>query len=107
MIDNVAEQKQVSDNRTKICKNNLQPRRSIVSALLCLTLSLSGCVNESPRSRPPLLIPKALFRPCLAPDYQVRYYGDYPCYVAELLAVIEQCNNQISAIEKVDNSRGR
>nr|WP_261822132.1 hypothetical protein [Pragia fontium] len=45
-----------------------------------------------------------LFRPCQVPDYQVRYYGDYPGYVAELLAVIEQCNNQISAIEKVGAS---
>ncbi|WP_456300125.1 Rz1-like lysis system protein LysC [Pragia fontium] len=68
-------------------------------------LSLSGCASESPRSTPPLPVPKVLFRPCPAPDYQVRYYGDYPGYVAELLTVIEQCNNQISAIEKVENSR--
>ncbi|WP_428480387.1 Rz1-like lysis system protein LysC [Pragia fontium] len=67
-------------------------------------LSLSGCANESPRSTPPLPVPKMLFRPCQAPDYQVRYYGDYPGYVAELLAVIERCNGQLEGVRKVVES---
>ncbi|WP_407657932.1 MULTISPECIES: Rz1-like lysis system protein LysC [Limnobaculum] len=68
-------------------------------------LLLSGCANAPPKSTPPLPVPTSLFKPCLVPDYQVQHYGDYPGYIAELFAVIEQCNSQISAIEKIEALR--
>lgn len=74
-----------------------------VPALLSpfLMLLLSGCVNESLKLTPPLPVPQALFQPCLAPDYQVRHYGDYPGYVAELLLVIQQCNQQLAGVKLI------
>ena len=68
---------------------------------LFLMLLLSGCANEPPKLTPPLPVPKALFQPCLAPDYQVKNYGDYPGYVAELLSVIQQCNGQLAGIKQI------
>ncbi|WP_456152040.1 Rz1-like lysis system protein LysC [Limnobaculum xujianqingii] len=70
-------------------------------------LSLTSCASESPKLIVPLPIPQTLFIKCHAPDYWVKTYGDYPGYVAELLVVIEQCNNQISAIEKIERKRSK
>ncbi|WP_456152036.1 Rz1-like lysis system protein LysC [Limnobaculum xujianqingii] len=68
-------------------------------------LLLNGCVNAPEKSTSPLPVPNSLFKPCLVPDYHVQHYGEYPGYIAELFAVIEQCNNQLSAIEKIEELR--
>ncbi|WP_444979802.1 Rz1-like lysis system protein LysC [Leminorella grimontii] len=69
-----------------------------------LMLLLCGCAKESPLSTP-LPIPNSLLLPCTAPPYWVKNYGDYPAYVVELLAVIEQCNGQLQGIRKIEESR--
>ncbi|WP_408949780.1 Rz1-like lysis system protein LysC [Limnobaculum xujianqingii] len=69
-------------------------------------LLLSGCASEPPKSTSPLPVPESLFKPCLIPEYQVQNYGDYPGYIAELFAVIEQCNYQLSAIEEIEGANG-
>ncbi|WP_456152042.1 hypothetical protein [Limnobaculum xujianqingii] len=46
-------------------------------------------------------MPTSLFKLCLVPEYQVQHYGDYPGYIAELFAVIEQCNRQINGIQRI------
>lgn len=68
---------------------------------LFLMLSLTSCASESLKLTEPLPIPQTLLTKCYAPDYWVKTYGDFPSYVAELLSVVELCNNQISAIEDV------
>ena len=89
------------------CKDNSQRPKSAVSALICLSLIplLSGCGNAPAQLMPPLPVPSSLFTPCAIPDYNVVNYGDYPGYVASLMGVIEQCNNQIFAIKKVEEIR--
>lgn len=47
-------------------------------------------------------MPEILFQPCLVPDYNVVNYGDYPGYVAQLLAVIERCNTKLLAISRLN-----
>ena|GEM_PF-4558022 len=51
---------------------------------------------------PPLPMPASLLQPCLAPDYNVLNYGDYPGYVAQLFAVIEHCNQKLAAIKRLN-----
>ncbi|GKX56344.1 hypothetical protein SOASR030_24560 [Leminorella grimontii] len=53
----------------------------------------------------PLPMPDSLLQPCLAPEYRVKNYGDYPGYVAELLAVIEQCNERLLGIRNIERLR--
>ncbi|WP_422655582.1 Rz1-like lysis system protein LysC [Leminorella grimontii] len=75
-----------------------------VLASACLTLLLSGCASESMPSTP-LPLPDSLLRPCLAPEYRVKTYGDYPGYVAELLAALEQCNRQLQGITQLEQKK--
>ncbi|WP_456085567.1 Rz1-like lysis system protein LysC [Limnobaculum zhutongyuii] len=59
-------------------------------------------MSAPPKSTLPLPVPSSLFKSCQVPDYQVQNYGDYPGYIAELFAVIEQCNSQISALKTIE-----
>ncbi|WP_456319493.1 hypothetical protein [Limnobaculum xujianqingii] len=52
-------------------------------------------------------MPTSLFKPCLVPEYLVQHYGDYPGYIAELFAVIEQCNGQLKGVRKILNTSAK
>lgn len=77
--------------------------RRFVLLNLCLMPLLSGCMTEPLKLTPPLPVPKNLFHPCLIPDYNVRFYGDYPGYVAQLVTAIALCNVQLDGIKKLQD----
>ncbi|WP_429639395.1 Rz1-like lysis system protein LysC [Serratia sp. 509] len=64
---------------------------------------LSAC-SERPSVvplAPEILVPRNLLTPCLAPDFNVKTWGDYPDYVARLHLVLAKCNSTITVITEL------